>query len=203
MRHVLYCAIFATAAASAFAQVRQPLRPAGLTIVMDFQGPHSARSVAEMKRELEGILKQSGLAFDFRTREEAAGATFPDLIMVRFKGKCVMEPVGYLYDERGPLAFTHSSDGAVLPFSEVACDKITQSIRGAMWGGDFARGDLLLGRALGRVLAHEVVHILTNSANHGHRGVAQTSLSGSQLIASELPLSAADLERIFSAAPGK
>jgi len=169
-----------------------------LTIVMDFQGPHSERSVAEMKKELETILKGSGITFDFRTRDEAMGSTFPDLIMVRFKGKCVMEPVGYLYDERGPLALTHASDGAVLPFSEVACDKITQSIRGAMWGADFARGDLLLGRALGRVVAHEVVHILTGSGAHGHVGVAQTSLSGSQLIASELLLSPADLERIFS-----
>jgi hypothetical protein len=182
------------------AQAQHPLRTAGLTIVTDFQGPHNDRSVAEMKHELEGILKQSGLALDWRTRGDAGAAVYPDMVLVRFKGKCVMEPVGYLYDERGPLAFTYRADGAVLPFSEVACDKVTSSIRSAMWGGDFGRGDVLLGRALGRVVAHEVVHILSHSAEHGHDGVARESLSGSQLIASELPLSPADVERIFSRA---
>jgi len=54
----------------------------------------------------------------------------------------------------------------------------------------------LLGRALGRVLAHEVVHILSKSGAHGRVGVAKTALSGSQLIAPELRLGAADLERI-------
>jgi hypothetical protein len=65
-----------------------------------------------------------------------------------------------------------------------------------MSGGDFANADVLLGRALGRVLAHEVVHILSKSSAHGRTGVARTSLSGSQLIAPELRLGAADLERI-------
>lgn len=204
MRPVTYCAIAAAlffAATATSAEMRRPVQPAGLTIVMDFQGPHSEKSVSEMKRELGTILKDSGLAIDWRTREEVSGALYPDLILVKFKGKCVMEPVGYFLDERGPLAFTYSSDGALLPFSEVACDKITHSIRSAMWGGDFGRADLLLGRALGRVVAHEVVHILTQSADHGHEGVAKTSLSGSQLIASELPLSPADLERIFAQRP--
>jgi hypothetical protein len=187
------------AASSAPAQVRNSARPSGLTIVMDFQGPHSERSIAEMKREFETILAGSGVALDWRMRRDLVEATYPDMIVVRFKGKCVMEPVGYLYDERGPLAFTHSTDGRLLPFSEVACDNVTRSIRSAMWGGDFRKGDQLLGRALGRVVAHEVVHILGQSAGHGKQGVSKTSLSGSDLIASELPLTPQELERMFSA----
>jgi hypothetical protein len=65
-----------------------------------------------------------------------------------------------------------------------------------MSGSDFARADLLMGRALGRVLAHEVVHILTKSGAHGHDGVAKTALSGTQLIAPELRLEPEDVNRI-------
>ena len=36
-----------------------------LTIVLDFQGPRSDQSVAEMKREFEGIMKDSSLSFDW------------------------------------------------------------------------------------------------------------------------------------------
>lgn len=171
-----------------------------LTIVFDFQGPHSSRSVSEMQQEVAGILKDSGLKLEWRALERTSGATDAgdneNLVVVHFNGRCILEPVPILYDERGPLAVTYTSDGAVLPFSEVACEQVTASIRSAMFGGDYAQGDQLLGRALGRVVAHELVHILTNSHDHGREGVAQAALSGSQLITPRLPLSASDLERL-------
>jgi hypothetical protein len=166
----------------------------GITIVLDFQGPRSEPSVAEMKREFAGIMKDTALRFDFRSRGQASEETLTDLVVVRFTGKCVLGPVGYLYDERGPMAFTYSTDGVVQPFSEVACDKVTSAVRSAMAGGDFANADV----PLGRVLAHEVVHILSKSGAHGHAGVAKTALSGSQLIAPELRLEPEDVERIHS-----
>jgi hypothetical protein len=191
MRLVWICAFACLSAVpSAFGE--------GITIVLDFQGPRSEQSVAEMKREFAGIMKDSALHFDFRWRSEATQEAISDLVLVRFTGKCVLDPVGYLYDERGPMAFTYSTDGVVQPFSEVACDKVTSAVRSAMSGGDFAKADLLLGRALGRVLAHEVVHILSKSGAHGRTGVAKTSLSGSQLIAPELLLGPEDLERIHA-----
>ena len=57
-----------------------------------------------------------------------------------------------------------------------------------MWGGDYARADLLFGRALARVVAHELIHMLSNSPEHGAAGVMKASLSGKELIAANLPL---------------
>jgi hypothetical protein len=190
MRPVWICAFACLFVLSAFGE--------GITIVLDFQGPRSEQSVAEMKREFAGIMKDSTLRFDFRWRSQASEEALTDLVLVRFTGKCVLEPVGYLYDERGPMAFTYSTDGIVQPFSEVACDKVTSAVRSAMAGSDFANADVLLGRALGRVLAHEVVHILSKSGAHGRTGVAKTALSGSQLIAPELRLGPEDVERIHA-----
>jgi hypothetical protein len=190
MRPVWICAFACFFVLSAFGE--------GITIVLDFQGPRSEQSVAEMKREFAGIMKDSTLRFDFRWRSQASEEALTDLVLVRFTGKCVLEPVGYLYDERGPMAFTYSTDGIVQPFSEVACDKVTSAVRSAMAGSDFANADILLGRALGRVLAHEVVHMLSKSGAHGRTGVAKTALSGSQLIAPELRLGPEDVERIHA-----
>jgi hypothetical protein len=178
-----------------------PVFAEGITIVLDFQGPRSEQSVTEMKREFEGIMKNSPLHFEFRSRTQAEVDTFSsELMVVKFKGKCVFEPVPYLLDERGPMAFTYTTNGAVQPFSEVECDRVTRVMRSAMAGGDFANGNLLLGRALGRVLAHEVVHILTKSGQHSRSGVEKTALSGSQLISPELSLESDDIERISGSA---
>ncbi len=97
-----------------------------------------------------------------------------------------MEPVPFFYDERGPLAFTHSSDGMVLPFAEVACDKVRSSVNSALWGAQRKNSAMLFGRALGRVLAHEIYHVRAKTTHHSSRGVAKNRLSGAQLIADDL-----------------
>jgi len=191
MRHVLIRAFCLAALAS--------LAAAGnLTIVLEFQGAPPTRSLPEMKREFETLFEGSGLTFDWRFREETSGQSFDNLVVVRFKGKCVLDPVPWLYDERGPLAFTYATAGAVQPFSEVACDQVANAARSAMSGRDFAHADLLFGRALARVMAHELVHILSKSADHGREGVARSALSGSNLISPDLRLSSTDLERIYT-----
>src|SRR5438270_359190 len=95
--------------------------PSTLTVILNFEGPIADSSIREMKRKIASILRSSGIRFDWRMRNELGEHdTFTDLVVVRFKGKCVMDPAPFLYDERGPLASTYSSDGTVLPFSEVA-----------------------------------------------------------------------------------
>src|SRR3954452_16765233 len=178
MRPVCICALLLAATASAASPI--------LTVVLDFQGPHSARSIDAMKREIETLMQPSGMTFDWRLRAELGGAAVDNLLFVRFKGKCVLEPVGYLYDERGPLAFTYSTAGEVQPYSEVACDRVSAAARSAMSGRDFAKADVLFGRALGRVVAHEMMHMLARAGAHGHAGVEKAALSGKSLISPEM-----------------
>lgn len=171
-------------------------RAANVTVAIDFNGPHSDRSVQQMKRETADIFKNSGVRLDWRDRSDIGHSSYENLVVVHFKGKCVLDPVPILYDERGPFAFTYNSDGDVLPFSEVECDKVTASVKSSLLGDDFARPDYVMGRALGRVVAHELVHILTRSAAHGLDGIEQRALSGRELIGAPLRLSRADLDRL-------
>jgi hypothetical protein len=172
-----------------------------LTIVLSFQGQHTERSVAEMKRELEAIMRDSGLQVDWRSPREAGQASPGTLVVVRFKGKCVPELAGSVHYAGGPLAYSVTSRGVVMPYSEVDCNSVSASVQSAMRERDFVRADLLLGRALGRVVAHELVHIITKSGDHSGEGVGQAALSGLQLIDSELPLSSTDLERVRERLP--
>lgn len=174
------------------------MKPTHLTVIMEFKGPYSAKSIAVMKQEAEGILKTSGLQLDWKSREEAANQSFSDLVVVRFNGSCEMPPPP-LYDELGEigaLAFTYETDGQVQPFSDVACDKVGAFVRSGMHGSDFKKGDTLIGKALGRVVAHELVHMLTGAKKHSREGVFEPALTVEQLVAGELPLSPGDIERL-------
>ena len=169
-----------------------------LTIVFDFNGPHSAQSVEAMKRETQGILKDAGVHLDWKSRDEAVNSSFAELVVVRFKGACELPPPP-LYDELGeigPLASTFETDGRVQPFSEVSCDRVGAFVRSGLHGNDFKRADQLIGKALGRVVAHELVHMLTGIKQHSHEGVFEPGLTVQQLVAGELPLSPGDLQRL-------
>jgi hypothetical protein len=195
MRHVKICACLLVATALPVAAIT-PATDADVTVIVNFKGSYSAPAVKEMQREAGEIIKSSGIRLDWRLRSEAADATFNDLVVMTFKGTCMFNPMPMLVDELGPYAITRTTGGEVQPFGEVDCDHIVSSLHSAMTGGDFARADLLLGRALGRVVAHELVHMLTKSRQHGKEGVERASLSARQLISESLPLSALDVDRL-------
>jgi hypothetical protein len=130
-------------------------------------------------------------------------ATFNDLVVMTFNGSCSFDPAPPIYDEMGPLAITRTANGEVQPFGEVNCDRVVNSVRSAMLGQDYPRADMLIGRALGRVVAHELVHMLTKSGHHAREGVEKAALSGRQLIAASLPLSAMDVDRLIQERRGR
>jgi len=167
-----------------------------LTVILDFKGPHSPTSLKEMERESGLILKSTGVKLEWRILGQDPFASYSDLVVMTFKGSCAYEPAAPRYDELGPLAITRTTNGEVQPFGEVDCNRVVNTAASAMSGTDYNRADLLIGRALGRVVAHELVHMLTKSSTHGTEGVEKPALSGKQLIAASLPLSAFDIDRL-------
>jgi hypothetical protein len=185
---------FALGSASG-ASVAPHATTASLTVVFQFIGPHSEKSFQEMKQELGSILKDSGIQVDWRDRDEIRSSdSFANLVVVKFRGVCRMDPAVNSDADSGPLAFTHTSDGVILPFSEVECDRVRSSLRRAMSGGDYVRSDLVFGRAIARVLAHELYHVLAGTVSHSRQGVAQRALSGSQLVSDQLELNPEELD---------
>jgi hypothetical protein len=170
--------------------------PSELTVILDFKGPHSQTSVKEMEREAGLVLKSSGIRLNWRILGEGPTEAYNRLVVMTFRGACEYDPVPPRYDESGPLALTRMTDGEILPFGEVDCARLASSVRYAMSGGDYSRADKLVGRAMGRVVAHELVHMLTKSTRHGSEGVEKASLSGKQLIEESLPLSLFDIDRL-------
>jgi hypothetical protein len=157
---------------------------ADLTVVLDFEATHSARSVAEMKAETEKLLRASGVSVDWRTTDGfVTGESFPKLAVVKFKGQCELTRFAPPAPESGaPLGFTYRIDGRITPFSEVECDRVRGTLGEAHITAAAEERDLLYGRALGRVLAHELFHILSGSNAHAKHGVMQRCLSAAELV---------------------
>ncbi|MDQ6707465.1 MAG: hypothetical protein M3Z85_15995 [Acidobacteriota bacterium] len=176
--------------------------PAGvappITIFLAFEKQPSDSTIEEMKREVALILRPSGLRLDWRLLNEPRGPeSFADLVVMKFAGHCQMSPVPY-YSELGPasegaaLAYTKTSEGRILPFSEVQCDEIRRYIAPLSRSIGQKRQDIILGRAMGRVVAHELYHILAGTAAHGPQGVARSFHTRKELVGDNFTFDARD-----------
>jgi hypothetical protein len=158
--------------------------PPAITVYTQFDQPYSAASVDEMKRETESIMGPLGLDFSWRSLNGVTGSEVSaELVVVTFKGACRTGDVPLRREgEIGALGWTHMSDGMVLPFSDVDCSKISRFIAPEMRSMDPARQEVLFGKAMGRVLAHELYHVFTNTTHHASWGVAKACYTSHDLV---------------------
>ncbi len=152
-----------------------------------------------MQKEVESVMRSSGMKLNFKLKSElSAGETFSEVVMMSFRGKCGMDNFPIVFDERGPLAFARTVNGEVQPYGVVRCDHVRKSVRSAMWGKDYSEADTLLGRALGRVVAHELYHMLGKTQDHAHEGIARKALSGKALVSDKLEFTADTLVKLHT-----
>jgi hypothetical protein len=194
--YVCACIIASLGLPAVAAEIAPSSSQPDVTVIVDFKGSWNPKTLQEMQWEASRIIGASGLRLGWSRRGDAIHSTFNDLVVMTFKGSCNYVPAPPTYDELGPYASTRTANGEIQPFGDVDCDRVVNSVRTAMFGGDFAKADILVGRALGRVVAHELVHMLTKSDQHAHEGVQKAALSGKQLIAASLSLSAFDVDRL-------
>lgn len=154
----------------------------------------------EMEREAARIALQAGIQVQFVDFPEVAGRQFGDLVVFRMRGDCVV-PARAPESGGGAFASAAVAEGRVLPFGEVYCGKLGEALRRTMGGSDFARSEMLLGRALGRVVAHELYHMAANTRHHGKDGIAKEALSARQLLAERLELYEEDSARMATVPP--
>ena len=156
---------------------------APVTVFTRFEGEYSPAAFDVMKTEIDAVMEPSGLRFEWRPLDGPRnGEAAAELVVVTFKGSCraiqMMRPL----TEGSALAWTHTSDGVVLPFAEVDCDNIGRFIGHNIAAVPLAGRDRLLGRAMGRVLAHEFYHIFARTRRHGKTGIAKPFYTASELL---------------------
>jgi hypothetical protein len=126
-----------------------------------------------MHGELQRLLAPAG--FDVVLKNPAdrkSGEDFELIVVASFNGSCSgsapsVKAVASLGD-------TSIADGHILPFFRVDCGLIMQML------GPQADPSAI-GKALGRVMAHEIYHIAARTTDHHDTGVAKAAFSARDL----------------------
>jgi hypothetical protein len=181
MTKALYLAAgFAAAAVWSFGQGAES--PAQLTILMKFDAQPPPAVLESMQREVAQIFEPAGIRVAWRLLEQNDGReVFSHVVVIRFRGVCRTQPSSW--NELQPLldnlelASASVRDGKALPFAEVHCDRVSAFLR--PWRR--AEQAATLGAAMGRVIAHELYHMLTNTLTHGAGALSKASVSSVEL----------------------
>jgi hypothetical protein len=149
--------------------------------------------VAALQQETDSILGSLGLHLSWRSLAgHRANEVSQQLAVVTFQGWCDNSGLPGASLRSGGLGWTHVTDGEILPFMEIDCDHIRGFVRNQLRGFDPAGRDALLGRALGRVLVHELFHILGRKTHHGSGALDRPAYSELDLVSDDFQLEATE-----------
>jgi hypothetical protein len=167
--------------------VRTNLPRTELAVYLTVDPTQPAAPLENMKRELSGMMQAAGyrVVYDDPRNPDRA-AQFSVLAVLELRGSCGL-PSGNFRVERAvasgaSLAETSVSVGVVMPFSRINCANLTRLIGPVLSDEPGAQRDYLYGRAMARVAAHELYHVMMGSREHGHQGIAKPSFSVADLL---------------------
>jgi len=177
---------------------------------MQFDAAPATALLNTMETEVRELLKASGVSLDWRLASRNQGReAFSRLVVLKFKGSCRAEPGSAGDTDFGSLGsanalgYTRVSHGEVLPFSEVRCDEVRKALAFLHPGANHKERQAAMGLALGRVVAHELYHMLARNTAHASRGLAKATHSLADLVSDQpLELDAEDSGAIRKAVAG-
>jgi hypothetical protein len=161
-------------------------RVATVGVYLQVDANASSLSLQTMRMEVRDIMTPTGLNLVWTN---APGTARVDkLVVVTMRGTCQAGAEGGVkFKDRSSLASTAVTDGKVLPFSWVDCGGLNQFLKSALVGQAPRAREEIYGRALGRLLAHELYHVLMQTESHTASGVSKASFSVGDLLAAYLP----------------
>lgn len=190
-----YCAV-GLLLTFACANAEESYTPPTLAILFHFEQPYAERALKETERELKALMGGETIKLEWHDRGGFEGkSTFSSIVVLNFLGNCdPQSESSFNGPVDGWLARMHVFEGVVLPFGDVNCDLVRALMRDGSHSAKLT--DKGLGRALARVLAHELYHFITQSTDHATQGLEKPSFSRADLSAGYLQLDRLELGRL-------
>lgn len=187
-----------------------------VAVVVHLEKPMPLATLAAMQIEVARMMRPTGLEFQWQQHSDqlASGAfpyvvfaqfsgtdyawsgAAPYVVVARFSGTCEIPGPARSDGSSSALGRTYVSDGRSTSFCDVDCDRVGNFIQEKTSYADTLARQRLLGTALGRVLVHEMYHILADTREHGRNGISRAGVKPWELVGPHTNLDPKDVEAI-------
>jgi hypothetical protein len=180
-----WCVLAMTTAAASGASLPGTAVPVvPVTLYVDFQQDAPPAVVDAIKREVNALMAPAGLRFDWRPLADFKPERVSVAVAVaHFESRCDLAGLQMRGNAKGSLGWTEISDGTILPFMHVDCERTRTFLQSRLLGHRAEDRESIFGRALGRVLAHELYHVFAETARHAEQGAAKEEYTVADLVA--------------------
>ncbi len=166
-------------------------------VLLRFDAAPAEGFVREMEGELARIMGAADLRLKWLTPEQSDGKqSYARAVIFTFHGDCRAVPdarEARAEMRQVTLADTAVEGDAILPFSDMNCDRLRAFLSGEE--PETAGMASRMGVAMGRVLAHEMYHVLLQTRTHGSHGISRAVHTPSALLSKELRFDDAEIVR--------
>jgi hypothetical protein len=143
-------------------------------------------------QEMQRLLAPARIELAWNTDRDVSQA-----VIGSFEGSCSLEtvPSGLAGEKLSTaLADTSVSSNRVLPYFRIDCNRLLRALAPTLRPLSMPLRRAVFGRALGRVMAHEVFHILSQRKDHDERGAAKAAFSLNDLTGREFEFELGTIE---------
>ncbi len=161
-----------------------------VAVYLKVQRDDSPAAVGEMKTELERLMQSAGVRIHWRDTRKEPGGNHQELVVLALRGVCdaphetLSSP--QLLNQSSSLGSSAVADGRILPFSYVDCSALTRFIGHSVAELPAALRNFTYGRAMARLAAHELYHVLSKSSDHTQTGIGKAQFAISDLLSDHL-----------------
>lgn len=178
-------------AGSAGASGAEPVR---LGVFLEAPAATMPEVLDSLRLEVERVVSRPGVQLQWRDQLDG-NESFHRVVVVRLRGSCTTEVPEVLL-RPAAMGSTHVSNGRVQPFIDISCDQVMSALARHRGLPGTRVASSVYGRALARVASHEIVHALTESADHDDCGLMKPAFDRHDLLASKLSLAPSSLARL-------
>jgi hypothetical protein len=176
-----------------------PTPPGGplIGIAFAFREPPPSLAVEGMESELSRLLADSDIQLQWIERKKGNSIYVNGRILVLdIVGNCQLtefgpQPTGHA------LAWNDLTDGQFQPFITVDCNRLGRFIAREVRGNEPDVRRRLLGRAIARVVAHEMYHFFTRTRNHSSTSTLfRSALPADVLVEEDVNFKPQEIEKL-------
>jgi hypothetical protein len=167
--------------------------PASVTLYLKAEAADAEAALDSMRKELARLMKHGNFELLWMDPNQARANAHGPLVVVELQGACNpsqgvtsltrMSPE-MIQDQ--PLASSQVVSGRILPFVWLHCETLNHFLGSSLAGASAAYRETLYGRAMARLIAHELYHFLVQTRHHTRSGVTQSQVTPGQVLAFSL-----------------
>jgi hypothetical protein len=138
--------------------------------------------LSEMKSEVGSLMEPAGYQIEWSGAHASTKSFKGALVVVELRGSC--ERPSSSISQRGVVQLGSSAvaDGKVLPFSWADCTALAHFLEPSLTHKQKRQREFVLGRAIARVVAHELYHVLGRTLAHTTSGLTKARFEPRDLL---------------------